>query len=207
MIILKRSKSKFKAWNKFIINNFRYRIIICITWYAHIHWLNFSLHKNIHFKKAILIRNWHSGKINHYNALSDREHCKKCLQQWQDPKPWVQVNILQNLQYNIMLERDKFLTLREEQLKKFQKFLQESEAEMIAALHTDLHKHKLEGLFEIAGLQKDVQNTINKFRDWAKPELVWKSILFIKYIRVLNDSFSYLAWKNDRKCTGYGYHS
>lgn len=65
---------------------------------------------------------------------------------------------------------------REEQLKKFQKFLQENEAEMIAALHTDLHKHKLEGLFEVAGLQKDVQNTINKFRDWAKPDLVWNFI-------------------------------
>lgn len=56
---------------------------------------------------------------------------------------------------------------------------------MIAALHTDLHKHKLEGLFEIAGLQKDVQNTINKFRDWAKPDLVYK-ILYLKKCTVHN---------------------
>lgn len=100
--------------------------------------------------------------------------------------------------------RHKFLTLREQQLKKFQKFLQENEAEMIAALHTDLHKHKLEGLFEIAGLQKDVQNTISKFRDWAKPELVYK----LKYkLKISRHAFPPLARKNDRKCIGHGLHS
>lgn len=43
---------------------------------------------------------------------------------------------------------------------------------MVAALATDLRKPKLEAVFEVGGLIKDLLNVIKKFRQWAEPELV-----------------------------------
>lgn len=60
-----------------------------------------SLAPNQILKNKIFKQSWfkidETVIILHYNAFTDREHCKKCLQQWQNQKPWVQVNILQYL--------------------------------------------------------------------------------------------------------------
>lgn len=54
------------------------------------------------------------------------------------------------------------------------KLFQENESAMVAALAADLHKPELEGVFEVAGLIKNIQFVIKEFRKWAEPELVIK---------------------------------
>lgn len=43
---------------------------------------------------------------------------------------------------------------------------------MLDALSADLHKPKLEGIFELAGITKDALNYIKNLREWSQPDLV-----------------------------------
>lgn len=67
---------------------------------------------------------------------------------------------------------------REHQLRQLQKMYDECEPEMLAALASDLRKHKQEAMIlEIDFLRNDLVHTLQCLREWSQPEKPEKSLV------------------------------
>lgn len=80
---------------------------------------------------------------------------------------------------------------REQQLKQLRKMYDECETEMIAALATDLRKHKQESLIlEIEFLRNDLENILQNLREWTQPQLPEKSFVnMLDTVCIYNDPY------------------
>lgn len=74
--------------------------------------------------------------------------------------------------------RTRTFAWREAQLKKLLSLLDENSEKLTAALHADLHKHKLEAhLMELAITRNDTILYLNNLREWMKPQKVQKELI------------------------------
>src|SRR5690554_2027249 len=70
------------------------------------------------------------------------------------------------------------LAWRQQQLLQLQQLLQEHEAELLAALKSDLGKSNAEGwLTELGYLQSDIKYTLKHLKSWMKPQRVRQPLL------------------------------
>lgn len=64
---------------------------------------------------------------------------------------------------------------REKQLKALLRLYEENSERIIEALGKDLRKSRMESsVMEVEFIKHDLNDTLNNFRDWAKPEKVGK---------------------------------